>query len=460
MIVERLRLKNFRSYKEAEVAFEPGVTLFEGDIGSGKSSLLFAIEFALFGLADVPGEHLLRAGEKDGLIELQFRNAGRTYTVGRKLTRSKAGGATQKDAFLVVDGVKEDYSVEQLRAAVIKVLGFRENAATKSKSQVFRYGVFTPQEEMKSILEQGAEERRQTLRRAFGIEEYKRARENADLLKQALRERAAGLEAVLAGVPRLEEERQAALRERDMFESQVKGAKAQRTAAQAERKEAEARLREGEALETREREAERALSTIEVERTKQAERKLFAETRLKELTALEGEVEPLREAAAAMPRLEEDLAAAEAKEEARRKLDQELAKAETRLKSLEARKEEIAQESEMLRKVTNSSGEIQAGKRALDEARKALEKVREEAAAAREAADRAASLKVRLASLEREAGASGGIAAKLKEREAAARKGKRPPPLLRRSKRSSRARGKAKGRRAPRLRASKRTSKR
>jgi exonuclease SbcC len=423
LIVEKLRLRNFRSYKDQEVAFEPGVTLFEGDIGSGKSSLLFAIEFALFGLADVPGEHLLRAGEKEGAIELQFRSGGRQYTVGRRLTRSKAGGATQKDAFLVVDGVKEDYSVEQLRAAVIKVLGFRENAATKSKSQVFRYGVFTPQEEMKAILEQGAEERKQTLRRAFGIEEYKRARENADMLKQALRERAAGFEAVLAGVGRLEEERQAAFRERAMFESQVKGAQAQRTAAQAQRKEAEERLRACEAIEARERDAERALSTIEVERTKLAEQKLFAESRLKELASLEGEVEPLKEAAAAMPRLEEEVAAAEAKEEERRKLDQELFKVETRLKSLEARKDEIAQESEMLRKVTDSSNEIQEGKRALDEARKALEKVREEAAAAREAADRAASLKVRLAALEKEAGAAEGLTAKLNEREAAAKEG-------------------------------------
>ena len=148
MILERLTLKNFRSYLDAEVAFQPGVTLFEGDIGSGKSSLLFAVEFALFGLADVPGEHLLRAGEKEGLIELTFRSAGRACVVGRRLVRSKAGGTQQKDAYLVVAGEKEDLSVEQLRAAVIKLLGFREQASTKSKSQIFRYGVFTPQEEM------------------------------------------------------------------------------------------------------------------------------------------------------------------------------------------------------------------------------------------------------------------------------------------------------------------------
>ena len=420
MIVERLRLRNFRSYKDEDVAFQPGVTLFEGDIGSGKSSLLFAIEFALFGLADVPGEHLLRAGEKEGVIELSFRSGGKSYTVGRRLTRSKAGGATQKDAFLVVEGVKEDYSVEQLRAAVIKVLGFRENAATKSKSQVFRYGVFTPQEEMKAILEQGAEERKQTLRRAFGIEEYKRARENADLLKLALREKIAGLEATLAGVARLGEERDAAARERGSYRAQVDATEVAKGVAQGERKDAEARLRASEALEAKEREAERAVGSLEVERTKQAERRLAAEKQLKDLAALEPELKPLREAAATVPALEGELLAAEAKEEERRKLDQELAKADTRVKSLEARQAEISAELEILRKVTESSDEVQAGKRALDEAKAALDKVREEGAAAREAGERAAALKKRLAGLEKEAGAERDLTSRLKEREEAA----------------------------------------
>ncbi len=423
MIVERLRLNNFRSYREAEVTLSPGVTLFEGDIGSGKSSLLFAVEFALFGLADVPGDHLLRAGEKEGLIELEFRSRGRKYTVGRKLVRGKAGGTTQKDAYLVVDGVKEDYSVEQLRAAIIQVLGFRESAATRSKSQVFRYGVFTPQEEMKAILEQGAEERKQTLRRAFGIEEYKRARENADLVKQALRERAAGIEALLQAVPRLEGEHAQAAADRDTFAEQAKDAESGRQSALAERTGAEARLRAAEGLEARDREAERAVGAIEVERSKQAERKFAAERALEELHTLEGELPSLNEAAAAVPRIEDELSQAEAREEERRKLDQDLARAETKLKGLEARKLEIAAEAEKLRKVTMGATEVQEGKRALDAARKELEKVREQAAAAREAAEQATAIKRRLAAVEKEAGLAKGLEAKLKEREEAAREG-------------------------------------
>ncbi len=423
MILDRLKLSNFRSYTDAEVAFAPGVTLFEGDIGSGKSTLLFAVEFALFGLADVPGDHLLRAGEREGLVELAFRSGGRTYTVGRRLVRSKAGATTQKDAYLIEDGAKEDLSVEQLRAAVIKVLGFREGAATKSKSQVFRYGVFTPQEEMKAILEQGAEERKQTLRRAFGIEEYKRARENADLVKQALRERAAGIEALLQGVPKLEQERNDAEVARASHAAQVEEASGGREKALAARKAAEAALRDGETLESRLRDLERAVSAIEIVRAKQEERRFGADRALKELAALELEADPLREAASGLPKLEQEVAAADLREEERRKLDQELARAETNLKSLEGRKGEIAAESELIRKVTDASGSIQEGKRALDAARKALEKVREQAAAAGEAAERLGALKKKQAALEKEAAGSAQIEAKFKEREEAAKAG-------------------------------------
>ena len=419
MILERLTLKNFRSYLDAEVAFEPGVTLFEGDIGSGKSSLLFAVEFALFGLADVPGEHLLRAGEKEGLIELTFRSAGRACVVGRRLVRSKAGGTQQKDAYLVVAGEKEDLSVEQLRAAVIKLLGFREQASTKSKSQIFRYGVFTPQEEMKAILEGGAEERKQTLRRAFGIEEYKRARESADLVKAALRERTAAFELVLQGAPQLSQERALALRQSQALALQLEEAKLGQAAAAKERARAKERLVEAEALESRARELETALAANREESAKQEERREGAKRALEELERVGHDVAALRPKVDGLADIERELALAEAREEERRRLSDVLARAESALKGLETRKEEIARESEDIRKVTGGSEGTLAGKAQLDELRRALEQVKEETAAAREAAQAEAEGRKRLAALEEEAHREGPLREKIGALEAA-----------------------------------------
>ena len=50
MILNSIMIENIRSYNEEVIDFPRGITLFEGDIGSGKSTILMGIEFALFGL--------------------------------------------------------------------------------------------------------------------------------------------------------------------------------------------------------------------------------------------------------------------------------------------------------------------------------------------------------------------------------------------------------------------------
>ena len=85
MMIKKLKLENIRSYKSQTIDFPPGKTLFEGDIGSGKSTLLMAIEFGLFGLGSEKAGSLLKAGETEGSVGLQFESDGRDYIVTRKL---------------------------------------------------------------------------------------------------------------------------------------------------------------------------------------------------------------------------------------------------------------------------------------------------------------------------------------------------------------------------------------
>ena len=75
MIIKKIKLENIRSYIEREINFELGSTLLSGDIGSGKSSILQAIDFALFGLSKgvLSGESLLRYGKNKGSVELEFK---------------------------------------------------------------------------------------------------------------------------------------------------------------------------------------------------------------------------------------------------------------------------------------------------------------------------------------------------------------------------------------------------
>ena len=61
MIISSLNIVNIRSYTNEKITFKEGITFLSGDIGSGKSSILQAIEFSLFGFkrGDLEGFHLL-----------------------------------------------------------------------------------------------------------------------------------------------------------------------------------------------------------------------------------------------------------------------------------------------------------------------------------------------------------------------------------------------------------------
>ena len=80
-----IELDNIRSYRHQKVDFRDGISLFEGDIGSGKSSILNAIEFALFGLGDLRGSHIIRVGENEAKVILDLEINGRPYVFGRTL---------------------------------------------------------------------------------------------------------------------------------------------------------------------------------------------------------------------------------------------------------------------------------------------------------------------------------------------------------------------------------------
>ncbi|MFH0973773.1 MAG: AAA family ATPase [Candidatus Micrarchaeota archaeon] len=181
-----LELKNIRSYAQARIEFASGVTLFEGDIGCGKSTLLYAIEFALFGLGDLNSEYLLKHGTPAGAVKLRMRILEREYVFERTLER-KRDSVQQGIASITADGKRVEYAPREMRAAVLKILGFNEPPSPKATSWIYRYAVFTPQEEMKLVLSLSDEERMNTLRKAFGIEDYRTARDNAAIVARELK---------------------------------------------------------------------------------------------------------------------------------------------------------------------------------------------------------------------------------------------------------------------------------
>ena len=187
MILREIQLGNIRSYVKLEpFQFPEGTLLFYGGVGSGKSSLLYAIEFALFGLGELKGPDLLRNGAAEGFVKLAFEEDGKNYVVYRKLSRKKTT-VSETERAVSKDGEQHPYdSVTDMKASVLEILKLNEKPQPNTSSVLYRYGIFTPQEEIKRIMEASPESRLETLRRAFRLEKYATVRDNAQVLSNHL----------------------------------------------------------------------------------------------------------------------------------------------------------------------------------------------------------------------------------------------------------------------------------
>ena len=108
MLLKSIKLNNIRSYLDQKIDFPAGSLLLSGDIGSGKSTILLAIEFALFGSkpSELPASSLLRHGKKEGSVELSFEIEGKEILIKRNLKKGK-NAIKQETGYIITDGIKK-----------------------------------------------------------------------------------------------------------------------------------------------------------------------------------------------------------------------------------------------------------------------------------------------------------------------------------------------------------------
>ena len=225
MLLRTLSMRNIRSYNDGEeiqLGIPEGVVLFEGDIGSGKSTILYALEFALFGLSDTKGAHLLSEGRKEGKVSLTFESAGVEYKVERGL-KVRGSDVVQGECHLTSNGERERLSPGDLKERIVSILGFNEPTHPRAESLVYRYAVFTPQEQMKEILTQNADERLHVIRRVLGAQSYQVAAENSDVVAKRIRELGYGLKKASEDLQEKKEEVEKRSRTIAELESEIPG---------------------------------------------------------------------------------------------------------------------------------------------------------------------------------------------------------------------------------------------
>ena len=171
-----------------------GKTMFEGDIGSGKSTILMAIEFAFFGLGSETGGSLLKVGETEGSVRMEFEVDGKEYEITRGLLR-RGQRVHQTHGRIRMPEGELQLSPSELKEKMLEILTFNEAPDPKAQSRIYRYAVYTPQEDMKSILAMAPDDRLQILRRAFGVEDYRIAVHNSENLVREMKARIRELKA-------------------------------------------------------------------------------------------------------------------------------------------------------------------------------------------------------------------------------------------------------------------------
>jgi exonuclease SbcC len=189
MQLKKLKIRNIRSYKEGEIDFPEGSTLLMGDIGSGKTSILLAIEFALFGLQPgQKGNSILRSNENNAYVRLEFEIDENYIVIERTLEKSeKSKSVSQAEVSISINNQKIEGSVTEIKNKILSLLSYPPEFAKKT-NDLYKFTVYTPQEEMKQIILETSETRLNTLRHVFGIDKYKRIEENIDILTAKIRQ--------------------------------------------------------------------------------------------------------------------------------------------------------------------------------------------------------------------------------------------------------------------------------
>jgi exonuclease SbcC len=179
MKIEIVQLENIRSHVKSTVPFAKGFNCLVGGVGTGKSSVLYAIDFALFG--DPIGrsfEYLLREGADSAKVTVQFSQNGRTYKLIRGIRRRGKGIGQDLEVLklfedeTVLASMKTDAITEQFKAI------------TGLDKELFREIVWVRQEHLKELLDAAPRDRQRRLDELFGLSDYEVAWSNIAAYKR------------------------------------------------------------------------------------------------------------------------------------------------------------------------------------------------------------------------------------------------------------------------------------
>jgi exonuclease SbcC len=171
MLLERLAMTNFKRFREAEIHFRDGITGIIGNNGTGKSSIVEAVLFALYGVkgTGVNSDYIVSsfADPHDFCeVRLDFSLGGSEYAVYRKFKKGS------HDASLFFRPKGSDLPEKELAKSVNEV-GARIQEIIGMGPADFRNTIYAAQKDLLSLIENQPHARREWFMKALGIEYLK-----------------------------------------------------------------------------------------------------------------------------------------------------------------------------------------------------------------------------------------------------------------------------------------------
>lgn len=176
MILDKVVLKNIKSYVDGEFTFRKGVNFIKGNNGVGKSTLIEAIGYALFNVTSTGfdlgiNEYLLRYGEKSGLVQVYFTGKdGKKYKVERTVNAKKAAnkwliyeGDMEQPLPITQEKDKEYFLIEAIGETQQNVL-----------PMLFSDIIGIRQGEFKAPFSYSNAQRKEYFNRIFGVSDYEK----------------------------------------------------------------------------------------------------------------------------------------------------------------------------------------------------------------------------------------------------------------------------------------------
>jgi exonuclease SbcC len=200
MLPIRLEIRNFLAYRSPDPLYFDGIHLacLTGANGAGKSSLLDAITWALWGKARARrDEEMIHLGQQDMSVLLDFAHEGGHYRVWRQRTR-KSGGQGRLDFFSIdAAGELTTLTGESVRATQSDI-----NRLLRLDYETFINSAFLQQGKADAFTVKAPAERKKLLSDMLGLERWGQYEEAVKARLKRIDETIAGITLTIAEIDR------------------------------------------------------------------------------------------------------------------------------------------------------------------------------------------------------------------------------------------------------------------